>query len=70
MKRFVIAAAMATLVASPMHADRRRAVAPGIDALSLQFVAVAATAGTMTAAGNNAWLDVGAISTLHPHAQQ
>jgi hypothetical protein len=69
MKRLLIAAAMATLVASPIHADRRRAVAPGVDALSLEFVDVN-TGGSMTAIGNNAWVDVGRISKRDAHARQ
>jgi len=63
MKRsFAVVAALLAL-ASPTHADRRRAVAPmDAGAVSLQFSDVAAGDGSLTAAGNDAWLEIGTIS--------
>jgi hypothetical protein len=55
---FVLLAAMSM----PLHAERRRAIAPPARVLSIEFVNVPAAEASVFAAGPDAWLDLNAIS--------
>jgi hypothetical protein len=49
-------------VASPLHAERRRAARPLGDALSIEFVSVQSEGTTLMAGGSDAWVDLANIS--------
>ena len=60
MRRTTVLLAVVVLCAASVEADRHRAVAtPDPNAISVEFVEVPATGGTMTVVQNDAWLDVG-----------
>lgn len=58
----IVALALCITVAMPLHAGRRRAVAPPNTALSIEFVHIPAPGATLIASGSDAWLDVNTIS--------
>ena len=57
-----IAVLALSLAAMPLHAERRRAVAPPAGALSIEFVEVPEQGASLIAAGSDAWIDVKTVS--------
>jgi hypothetical protein len=62
--RRLMTAAMVLLVSAalPMSAERRRAVAPPEETLSIVFVEAGSSDGSLKAAGSEAWLELDAVT--------
>lgn len=60
--KFAAAALALALVATPLSAGRRRAVAPPPGALLLEFVHVSAAEASVMSAGSDAWVDLDTVS--------
>ncbi len=58
----ILALVLCLAVSLPLHAGRRRAVAPPSRALSIEFVDVPAEQVTLVTAGQDAWLDLNAVN--------
>jgi hypothetical protein len=58
----IAAVALCIALSLPLYAARRRAVAPTVGALSIEFVDVPASDASVIAAGSNAWLDLNRVS--------
>ena len=62
MKRMMTAALLLLVSASPAIAQRRRAVAPPAETLSIVFVEAGSSDGSLKAAGSEAWLELNAVT--------
>jgi hypothetical protein len=57
--------ALLLCLASPAHAERRRAVAPPVQSLSVEFIEIPG-ANFFASAGSDAWMDLGATIGRDP----
>ena len=62
--RSFLAAAAVLMIVVPASAQRRRAVAPQNDAVSIAFLALDSSEASMTSAGSEAWLDLKTVSHI------
>jgi hypothetical protein len=62
MKRLMTAAILLVSAALPVSAERRRAVAPPEETLSIVFVEAGSSDGSLKAAGSEAWLELDAVT--------
>jgi hypothetical protein len=58
----IIALALCIAVSLPLHAARRRAAAPPVETLSIEFVDVPAAGAALIATGADAWIDLNTVS--------
>jgi hypothetical protein len=62
--RPLLAAAIVLMIVIPASAQRRRAVAPQDDRVSIAFVVTDSSQASMTSAGSEAWLDLKTVSHI------
>jgi hypothetical protein len=58
----IVILALLIVVAAPLSAERRRAVAPPSGVLSIEFVDVPSATAALFAAGSDAWIDLATVS--------
>jgi hypothetical protein len=58
----IIALALCIAVSLPLYAARRRAAAPPVETLSIEFVDVPAAGVALVASGAEAWIDLNTVS--------
>jgi hypothetical protein len=63
-----LTALLCLCLALPLHAGRRRAVAPPAASLAIEFVEVPSADATLATSGSDAWIDLNTVSHLdHPN---